>query len=252
MNVNLAIDGSGIAIITLDRPRVHNAFDAVMIKEILAAFTQLNQMEEVRVILLKANGKSFSAGADLGWMQRMVEYDSVQNKADARLLADLMHAVYHAKPVVIGLVQGAAYGGGVGLVACCDIVLAAPLASFCLPEVKLGLIPAVISPYLIRAMGVRQAKRYAITTEPFTAEKALMLGLVHEIVLERELLTSGYALAEKILVNGPQAVKETKQLFHTISDRSMDSALMDETVERIAMLRTSDEAQKRLRAFLRK
>lgn len=251
MNLNLAMDGGGIAIITLDRPGVHNAFDDVMIKDMLAVLAQLNQME-IRVILLKANGKSFSAGADLGWMQRMVEYDEVQNQADARLLADLMHAVYHAKPVVIGLVQGAAYGGGVGLVACCDVVLATPLASFCLPEFKLGLMPAVISPYLIRAMGVRQAQRYAITAETFTAETALGLGLIHEIVPEPELLTKGYALAEKILANGVQAVQETKALFHAISDRPVDALLENEMVERIATLRVGDEAQRRLRAFLGK
>lgn len=248
--LNLAIDGSGIAIITLNRPQVHNAFDEVMINELILVLSQLENMDKIRVILLTAAGESFSAGADLAWMQRMVHYNEAENLADAGLLAQLMQKLYTSTKATIALVQGPAYGGGVGLVACCDFVLASAQAVFCFSEVKMGLIPAVISPYVISAIGERQARRYFMTAESITAEKALMMGLVHEIVEAQQLLETGCQLARQILQNAPQAVKQAKQLIQAIAGQTIDASLIKKTVEKIAAIRISEEAQQRLKAFL--
>ncbi len=250
--LNLAIDGRGIATLTLNRPEVYNAFDEVMINELTLALNHLEQMDEVRIILLKANGKYFSAGADLAWMQRTIDYDKAQNLADATLLAQLMYKLYSSTKVIIALIQGPTYGGGVGLVSCCDLALASKNATFCFSEVKVGLIPASISPYVILAIGERQARRYFVTAELIRAEKALEIGLIHEIVEEKELLTVGYQFAEGILQNAPQAVKEAKQLIQSVVGRPIDAALIQKSSEKIADIRISIEAQQRLQNFLAK
>ncbi|HET8726942.1 MAG TPA: enoyl-CoA hydratase-related protein, partial [Alphaproteobacteria bacterium] len=195
----------GVATVTLNRPEVHNAFNDRVIAELTGTFSRLGADPTVRAVVLRASGKSFSAGADLGWMQRMAGYGFDENLADARQLAELMRTLNDLPKPTVALVQGAAFGGGVGLVACCDVALAADTATFCLSEVKLGLIPAVISPYVVQAIGARAARRYFLTAERFSALQAKALGLVHEVVpavmLEAALLKILDALAE----GGPNA-----------------------------------------------
>lgn len=251
-SVHLAIDGSGIAILTLNRPHVHNAFDEVMVNEVISILYQLDKLDHIRVIIVKANGKSFSAGADLGWMQRMVNYTPEENLEDARLLTQLMQLLYTSSKVTIALVQGAVYGGGIGLVACCDIVLATEEASFCLSEVKMGLIPAIISPYVIRAIGERQARRYFLTAEPFDASKAMVLGLVHEIVRKSELLEEGYRIAKRVLENAPLAVKAAKKCIQTVTNEPLNVVLLEKMAKEVADIRVSQEAQEQLKAFLQR
>lgn len=250
--LNLAIDGSGIGIITLNRPEVCNAFDEQMIHELTNVIESLNRLSEIRVILLTAEGKHFSAGADLAWMQRVATFTHEQNLADATALAKLMETLYTSPKVTIALVQGATYGGGIGLLACCDIVLADPEAQFCFSEVKIGLIPAVISPYVIRAIGAHQTKRYFLTAEIFNSEKALSLGLIHEIVDASKCFEQGYQLALQILQNGPEALKATKTLVQSVVENRINADTIQKTVEAIATIRTSEEAQRRLNAFLEK
>ena len=178
------LDNQGIATITLNRPEIHNAFDDAIISELNLVLDKIESDSSIRVVVLRAEGKSFSAGADLRWMRRMADYTSAENKADAMQLAALMDKLNHLNKPTIARVQGAAFGGGVGLVACCDIVVASDRALFCLSEVRLGLIPAVISPYVVAAIGERASRRYFMTAERFKAEEALRLELVHEVVSE--------------------------------------------------------------------
>lgn len=246
----IAIDAQGIATITLNRPDIHNAFNDVMVHELITAIESLNQLDEIVVILLAAEGKSFSSGADLAWMQQMVQFDHAQNIADINALAYLMQLLYTSPKITIALVQGAAYGGGIGLVACCDIAIASTRAYFCFSEVKLGLIPSVISPYVIQAMGMRQAKWYFLTAEIIDAPTSCTIGLTHEIVEHTELFKRGYELAGEILQHGKEAIKAVKALTLEISDPSRDPNLIQKTVETLATLRVSDDAQARLKAFL--
>jgi methylglutaconyl-CoA hydratase len=248
--INIQIDGSGIALLTLNRPDKHNAFDDSMIKAMIEALEKISYLKNIHVIILKAAGKSFSSGADLDWMRQMINYSAAQNLADAALLAKLMQLLYRCPQTTLALAQGAVYGGGVGLIACCDIVLAADTATFCLSEVKLGLIPAIISPYIIRAIGERQARRYFLTAEVIESKQAAKLGLVHELAPESMLFERGYQLAKNILQNEPKAVKAAKHLLQTISGQPIDEKLIQKTVDEIATIRVSAEAQKRLRLFL--
>lgn len=240
----------GIASLILNRPEQSNAFDEGMISEFHHALTILSEDPTLRVLLLQARGKHFSAGADLNWMRRVLAYNEAQNLEDARKLADLMYKLARFPTPTIALVQGATYGGGVGLVACCDLALASPSAIFCLSEIKLGLIPAVISPYVIRAIGERAAHRYFLTAESFTAEHALHLGLVHEVVPE-DLITRARALAEKICENAPRATRAAKDLIFRVAPLPEDLLIQD-TVKRIAEIRVTPEAQEGLKAFLEK
>jgi methylglutaconyl-CoA hydratase len=250
--LNLSIDGSGIGTITLNRPKTHNAFDEVMINELIFAIESLNRLDKISVILLTAEGKNFSSGADLKWMQRMINFDHAENIADATLLAKLMQTLYFSSKTTIALVQGSTYGGGIGFVACCDIAIASTEACFCFSEVKLGLTPSIISPYVTRAIGIRQAKRYFLTAEIMDAPTALTLGLIHEIVEQPQLFARGYTLATQLLQHGPEALKATKELLLSTADHDIDAKLIERTVETIAKLRVSDEAQNRLQAFLAK
>ncbi len=245
-------DESGRAIITLNRPELHNAFDDTLISSLTGELRRLERDPNVRVVILAARGKSFSSGADLNWMRRMAEYSFEENLADAMGLADLMKTLANLAKPTIALVQGAAIGGGVGLVACCDIALASENAVFCLSEVKLGLIPAVISPYVASAIGPRATRRYFITAERFTADEAYRLGLVHEVLAADDLNSRANHFTELLLQNGPQAMASVKALVSEVALSSLDDDLIADTAERIAEIRASDEGREGLSAYLEK
>ncbi len=252
-NVVLSIDERGVATLTLNRPEVHNAFDDDLIAKLIAHLETLAAEPRVRVVVLRSNGKNFSAGADLNWMKRMAKNSHAENLEDAGRLARLMECLNrHPKPTV-ALVQGAAYGGAVGLAACCDMVIATETSSFCLSEVKIGLIPAVISPYVVEAIGERQARRYFLTAEAFGSRQAQAFGLVHEVVQSPEQFDDALnALVDRLLNNSPQAVTAAKALIFAVSQKPIDSAVINDTAERIAAIRVSDEGQEGLNAFLTK
>ncbi|MEH6636020.1 MAG: enoyl-CoA hydratase/isomerase family protein [Halioglobus sp.] len=250
--VTIQIDDRGVAVITLNRPEKHNAFDDVVIAELRDVFDQLAQREDVRVVILASNGKNFSAGADLGWMKRMAEYDYAHNHKDAQLLAGMLKALHDLPQPTIARVQGAAFGGAVGLVSCCDMAVAAESASFCLSEVKIGLIPATISPYVIKAIGERAARRYFTTAERFRAAEGLRVGLVSEVVAENELDAAVEKLVSTLLQNGPLAVRAAKKLVVDVAGHDISAALIEDTCGRIAQMRISDEGQEGLGAFLNK
>ena len=248
----LDIDACGVARLTLDRAEKHNAFDDELIAELIQALEHIVQDDAVRVLVLGANGKSFSAGADLNWMRRMADYDEGQNLADAMQLAELMRLLNTLPIPTIARVQGAAFGGGVGLVACCDIVVASEAAMFSLSEVKLGLIPGVISPYVLRAIGERAARRYMLSAERFDARQACQLGLVHEVVTVTELDARVEDLVNILLECGPQAQTAAKDLIQALSGRFIDQSVIAESARRIASIRASDEGREGLNAFLEK
>ena len=242
----------GVATIRMNRPDVHNAFDDALIAALTAELRRLEQLPEVRVIVLAANGKSFSAGADLNWMQRMAKYSREENLRDAMALAGLMRTLDGLTKPTIARVQGAAFGGGVGLVACCDIAIASTQAAFSLSEVRLGLIPSVISPYVIAAIGEREARRYFLTAERFDAAEARRIGLVHEVVDSSALDATVAKIAGHLLKGGPQAQADAKRLIADVGRRPMDDALSAETAQRIAAIRVEKEAQEGLAAFFEK
>jgi methylglutaconyl-CoA hydratase len=242
----------GVGRLTLNRPEVHNAFDDALIAQLTAALLSLEADRRVRVVALAASGKSFSAGADLAWMQRMAGYSEAENLADARALAGLMSTLDRLAKPTVALVQGAAFGGGVGLVACCDIAIASEAASFSLSEVKLGLIPAVISPYVVAAMGPGAARRFILTAERFSAPQALALGLVHEVVPADRLEETGQKVLDHLTQGGPRAQADAKDLVLSLAGRPIDRALVEETAERIARIRVGEEAREGLAAFLEK
>ena len=239
-----------VAWLTLNRPEVHNAFDDRMIAELLDALAAVRNNNQVRVLVLRSEGKNFSAGADLGWMRSMAAKDYDENIADAAELSRLMQELDELPQPTIALVQGAAFGGAVGLAACCDIALATPASSFCLSEVKIGLIPAVISPYVMRAMGTRQARRYMLTAERFSAEEALRIGLVHDIA--EDLQQAAQPLIEALINNSPAAVTAAKSLAMAVVQQPLNANTRQLTIERIAEIRVSAEGQEGLSAFLEK
>jgi methylglutaconyl-CoA hydratase len=242
----------GVATIRMNRPDVHNAFDDALIAALTAELGRLDQLPEARVIVLAANGKSFSAGADLNWMRRMAKYSQEENLRDAMALAGLMRTLDGVSKPTIARVQGAAFGGGVGLVACCDIAIASTEAAFSLSEVRLGLIPSVISPYVIAAIGEREARRYFLTAERFDAVEARRIGLVHDVVDSGALDEAVAKIAGQLLKGGPQALAAAKKLIADVSRRSMDDALAAETARRIAAIRVESEGQEGLAAFFEK
>jgi methylglutaconyl-CoA hydratase len=242
----------GVGRLTLNRPEVHNAFDDALIAQLTAALLALEADRRVRVVILAAAGKSFSAGADLAWMQRMAGYSEAENLEDARALAGLMSTLDRLAKPTVALVQGAAFGGGVGLVACCDIAIASQAASFCLSEVKLGLIPAVISPYIVAAIGPGAARRLILTAERFSAQQALQLGLVHEVVPADRLEETAERILEHLAQGGPRAQGEAKDLVLSLAGRPIDRGLVEETAQRIARIRVGEEAREGLAAFLEK
>lgn len=248
----VSIDKRGVATLTLNRPEVHNAFDDKMIAELISILGNLASDDAVRVLVLNAKGKNFSAGADLNWMRAMADKDYQQNLNDADELAELMHKLDRFPKPSIALVQGAAFGGAVGLVACCDIAIAADSASFCLSEVKIGLIPAVISPYVMRALGERQSRRYFITAERFSANTALDMGLLHQVVAQEQLDTAVNTFIQTLLQNSPAAIKAAKTLIHNIYNRKIGNNVIAHTTQAIAEIRVSEEGQEGLTAFLTK
>ena len=242
----------GVARITLTRSELHNAFNDVLITELTAALEGFKDDARVRVVVLAAQGRSFSAGADLNWMKAMAGFSEQENREDALRLARLMQTLNDLPKPTIALVQGSAYGGGVGLVACCDVVIAVEEAKFCLSEVKLGLIPAVIGPYVITAIGEAAARRYFLTAEPFSAWEAQRLGLVHEVVEPSALEQRGRQMASALLAGGPRAQAAAKDLIFTVAASDAGSELIEETAVRIAALRASAEGREGITAFLEK
>lgn len=248
-SIALTIDGP-VARLTLNRPEVHNAFDDRMIAELLAALDTVATHNDVRLLVLTSTGKNFSAGADLGWMRSMASKNYAENCADAEQLSLLMQRLDELPQPTVALVRGAAFGGAVGLIACCDIALADPAASFCLSEVKIGLIPAVISPYVMRAMGHRQARRYMLSAERFSADTAQAVGLVHELTDDLEARLG--QLQQQLLNNSPAAVKAAKRLALTIDQQPLNETTRQHTITEIAQIRVSAEGQEGLTAFLEK
>lgn len=249
--VEFHIDSRQVAWLTLNKPDKHNAFDDAMIAQLLEHLASVRSNSAVRALVLRSHGKNFSAGADLNWMRSMAAKNRSENVEDAGELGQLMAQLDRLPVPTIALVQGAAFGGAVGLAACCDMVLANPNTSFCLSEVKIGLIPAVISPYVLRNMGSRAARRYVLTGERFFAAEALQHGLVSEVT-EQPLDQAVKSLLDALLANGPAAVGAAKALLHDIAQRPIDDALVAHTVERIADIRVSAEGQEGLQAFLSK
>jgi len=244
--------GGGVSTVTLNRPDVRNAFNDEVITELTAAFIELGKREEVRCIVLAANGTAFCAGADLNWMKRMADYTRDENVADAGALAEMLRVVYACPKPTIAKVQGDVYAGGTGLVAACDIAVSVDTAGYCLSEVKLGLIPATISPYVIRAMGARAAHRYFLTAERFDAAEALRIGFVHEVVAAGELDAKVAELAKALVNAGPEAVKLCKQLVQDVAGRDIAPSLIRKTVEGIADIRVSPEGREGVQSFLQK
>jgi methylglutaconyl-CoA hydratase len=245
------IDNDGLATVTLNRAEKHNAFDDKMIAGLSKAFDQVRD-SGARVMILAARGKSFCAGADLGWMQRMANYSYEENLRDANTLAALFKQLNTLPMATIARIQGAAYGGAVGLVSCCDMAIATPQASFCLSEVKIGLFPATISPYVIDAIGARAARRYFLSAEQFSAETAQQMGLISEIASEQQLDSSIQKLTARLLGNGPIAMQNAKKLILDVAGQVRGDTLIAETSQRIAAARVSEEGQQGLKAFLHK
>lgn len=246
------IDPEGRATLSLNRPELHNAFDDSLIAALTEELRCLEKDPAVRTVFLAGEGKSFSAGANLAWMRRMADYTEEENRVDALALAELMRTLDTLAKPTIAMVQGAAFGGGVGLVACCDIALAVPSALFCLSEVRLGLIPAVISPYVVAAIGPRAARRYFLTAERFDADEACRVGLVHEVVSEGMLEKRARQVSDKILENGPTAMAEAKALAASVARGPLDKEMIADTADRIARIRASAEGREGLSAFLEK
>lgn len=242
----------GVATLTLNRFERHNAFDDWLIAELTLELQELQADAGVRAVVLAAAGKSFSAGADLNWMQRMAGYSWEENLTDAQALAELMRTLNYLGKPTIARVQGPAYGGGVGLVACCDIAIAADTATFSLSEVKLGLIPAVISPYVVAAIGARQARRYFLTGEPFSAREARRIGLIHEVTSLDGLDEAVQRTLAELAGGGPAAIAAAKDLIDRVSRGPIDAAMIDDTAQRIATIRTGAEGREGVTAFLEK
>ncbi len=251
-SISVKVTSSGVARITMNRPELHNAFDDQVINDLTRAIRKVESNKDIRLLVLDAKGKSFSAGADLNWMKRMATYSWEENYQDSLKLAGLMQALYESSKTTIAVVQGAAFGGGVGLVACCDVVLASDKALFCLSEVKLGLIPSVISPYVVKAIGERNSKRFFATAEKFDAEEAKQINLVHRVVAHDQLNDFAQDYVNKILANGPQAMRQAKQLVNYVVDKALDEDLVLETAQRIADIRASSEGREGVSAFLEK
>jgi methylglutaconyl-CoA hydratase len=240
------------ATVTLTRPELRNAFNDEVIAELTQAFAELGQREDVRAIVLAAEGPAFCAGADLNWMRRMADYDREQNLADATCLAEMLRVIHACPKPVVARVQGDVYAGGMGLVACSDIAISVDSAHYCLSETRLGLLPATISPYVVRAMGPRAAQRYCLSAERFDAAEALRIGLVHEVVPAERLDERVDAVVKALVQASPAAVRSCKRLLHDVAQREIDAALIAQTVEAIADVRASAEGREGVKAFLQK
>ncbi|MDQ6213530.1 enoyl-CoA hydratase/isomerase family protein [Achromobacter insolitus] len=249
--LDIAHDGP-IARLTLNRPDMRNAFDDTLIAALTGAVQAAVEDPAVRVLLLTGAGKAFCAGGDLNWMRKMATLTDAENRADAAKLARMLHTIWSCPKPVVACVNGDAYAGGMGLVSACDIAIAADSAHFCLSETRLGLLPATISPYVLRAMGERAANRYFLTAERFDAATAFRLGLVHDVVPLADLPRHAEALCLALCDNGPGAVQASKRLVRDFAGQNIDAALIADTVERIAAVRSTDEAREGVSAFLEK
>ncbi|MCE0723324.1 MULTISPECIES: enoyl-CoA hydratase-related protein [Legionella] len=239
-------------LLTLNRVSKHNAFDNQLLSEMQHQLDAAIANSNVRVIVLKANGKHFSAGADLAWMQNMARYNEEENLKDAMVLGNLMYTLNKSPKPTLAMVHGSAFGGGAGLAAACDITIASQSARFCFSEVKLGLIPAVISPYVVQAVGERSAKALFMSAEVFDAAKALSLHLVQHCVPEENLLEFTLNYAKQISNNAPDAVRASKQLASYVANKKINDELVYYTASLIAQKRVSAEGQQGLNAFLKK
>ena len=253
MTTTLDINTEGrIARVYLNRPEVRNAFNDGVITELADTFKQFAQDPGLRAIVLGGHGKAFCAGADLAWMRSMADYDWDQNRADATRLAEMLWAIYSCPLPVIGRIHGDCYAGGMGLAAACDVLVAADGVHFCLSEARLGLLPATISPYVLRALGEQAARRYFLTAERFSAAQARALGFVHEVVAPEALDAKVDEIVALVVANGPAAVKACKRLVHDFAGREITPGLRAETARRIADVRASDEGREGVQAFLNK
>lgn len=241
-----------VAEVWLNRPEVRNAFNDGVIAELTAAFQQLGADPALRAIVLGGHGKAFCAGADLNWMRAMADYSWEQNRADAERLAGMLWTIWSCPLPVVGRVHGDCYAGGVGLAAVCDVLVAADGVQFCLSEARLGLLPATIGPYVVRALGEQASRRYFTTAERFPAAEAQRLGFVHECVAADALDAKVNEIVATLVANGPAAVKACKQLVKDMVHRPIDAALRDDTAQRIADIRASDEGKEGVQSFLNK
>ena len=244
--------GGKVCHVTLNRPDVRNAFNAELIAALTATFLALSTRDDLRAVVLGANGKAFCAGADLNWMRAMADYSWEQNQADANKLATMLWTLYQCPVPIVGRVQGDCYAGGMGLAAVCDVLLASDNVTFCLSEARLGLSPATISPYVVRAMGEQAARRYFVTSERFSATQAHAMGLVHEVCGADELDAQVAQMVEALVANGPQAARACKKLVRDVAGLPIDERLRHETARRIADIRASDEGKEGLQSFLQK
>jgi methylglutaconyl-CoA hydratase len=250
--VQLSKDPRGFATLWLNRPEKNNAFNAEMIRELILAIDQIAADKSLRFLLLRGHGKHFSAGADLAWMQHAATLDYSANLNDSRELAELMYNLYQLKIPTLAVVQGAAFGGALGLISCCDMAIASEDAQLCLSEVRIGLAPAVISPFVVKAMGERAARRYAITAERFNGVRAYELGLVDECYAADQLDQAANDWIANLLLNSPQGMQVSKDLIREVTNSTLPPALRRYTENAIARIRVSAEGQEGLRAFLEK
>jgi methylglutaconyl-CoA hydratase len=249
-NLRLATDPRGVATLTLNRPERRNAFDDALIAELTDMFRRVGADPAVRVLVLTGEGAAFSAGGDLNWMRRMAGYGEAENFADAMALATMLRALNELPKPTVARVNGAAFAGGVGLICCCDIAVAAAEAAFSISEVRLGLVPATIGPYVVAAIGTRAARRYNLTGETFSAADALRIGLVHELVSLAELDAAVEQVVAGLLAGGRHAQARAKRLIAELADQPVTEALMALTARTIAEARASDEGREGVTAFL--
>jgi methylglutaconyl-CoA hydratase len=250
---SVQVDISGqVGCVRLNRPEVRNAFNDEVIAELTQAFDQLGRDSTVRAIVLAAEGPAFCAGADLNWMRRMADYTHAENLADAGQLAEMLRVIYTCPKPTVARIQGDVYAGGMGLVAACDMAVSVDTANYCLSEVKLGLYPATISPYVIRAMGARAAHRYFLTAERFDAAEALRIGFLHEVVGADQLEAKVQEIAQALTSASPHAVTACKTLLHEVAGKDIDTTLIAHTVVGIASIRASTEGKEGVQSFLQK
>lgn len=250
--IDLRRPSAHVAEVWLNRPEVRNAFNDEVIAELTQTFGALSREATLRVVVLAGHGKAFCAGADLNWMRAMADYSWEQNRADAQKLADMLWTLDQCPLPIIGRVHGDCYAGGMGLAAVCDVLVASDNVNFCLSEARLGLLPATISPYVLRAMGEQAARRWFITAERFSAAQAHAMGLVHELCRSEELDARVQGLVDTLVANGPAAVRACKQLARDVAGRPIDQTLRAETARRIADIRASDEGLEGVASFLGK
>ena len=244
--------GPHVAEVWLNRPEVRNAFNDGVINELTAVFRELSSDSSLRAIVLAGHGKSFCAGADLSWMRAMADYSWQENAADAQRLADMLWTIYSCPVPIVGRIHGDCYAGGMGLAAVCDVLVAAHGVQFCLSEARLGLLPATIGPYVVRALGEQASRRYFVTAERFSAERAHALGFVHEVVAADALDVKVAEIVATLVANGPHALRACKQLVQDVAGQPITAELRQNTARRIADIRASEEGREGVQAFLQK